>query len=108
MTPDETPSEESPRMDNPLDPPTVHAPPGPPMDTPTDAPASTRRPMRLRTVVFGLVLLAVAGLSLVGALTEIRLSPALVAVAILVGAGFVLVAGGLSAALRESSGRPPV
>jgi hypothetical protein len=63
--------------------------------------------MRLRTVVFGLVLLSVAALSLIGALTEVRLSPSLVAVAILVGAGFVLVAGGLSAALRESSGRAP-
>jgi hypothetical protein len=63
--------------------------------------------MRLRTVVFGLVLLAVAASTLAGSLTGARISPSLVAVAVLVGAGFVLVAGGLSAALRESAGRPP-
>jgi hypothetical protein len=48
----------------------------------------------------------VSVLSLVGVLADVRLSPSLVAVVILVGAGFVLVAGGLSAALRESAGHP--
>lgn len=105
--------EPSPQRRSVLEPPTVRAPitppaaPAPvaPVGPAPEEPGPARRPMRLRTVVFGLVLLSVAALSLIGALTEVRLSPSLVAVAILVGAGFVLVAGGLSAALRESAGR---
>jgi hypothetical protein len=89
-----------------LDPPTVLTPPAP--TTGLDAVGAgspARRPMRLRTVVFGLVLLTVSVLTLLGSVAGIRLSVPMVAVVILVGAGFVLVAGGLSAALRESAGR---
>lgn len=92
-----------------LDPPAVFTPPPAfePSAAPTEElePVPARRPMRLGTVVFGLALLTMAVVSGVGALAEIRPSFPLVAVAILIGAGFVLVVGGLSAAVRETTGR---
>jgi hypothetical protein len=89
-----------------LDPPTVTTPPPAPQPGPVTAPdRAPARLMRLRTVIFGLMLLAVSVLSVIGATTEVPLSASWVAVAILVGAGFVLVAGGLSAALREAASR---
>jgi hypothetical protein len=60
-----------------------------------------RRGMRARTVVFGLVMLAISGSVLVATLTTIQVQAGVVTLAVLLGAGGVLFAGGLSAAVRE-------
>jgi ABC-type nickel/cobalt efflux system permease component RcnA len=70
----------------------------------TAAEPATRRArrVRLRTVVFGLALLAIsvmAGLSIV---TDVTVDGVAVALALLIGAGLALVVGGLASAVRES------
>lgn len=71
-----------------------------------DTPARTRRPVRVRTVVFGLVLLAISVVSLVALLTDVRVDGGVVGVSLLIGAGIALVTGGVAAAVREAKGGP--
>jgi hypothetical protein len=71
-----------------------------------DAPTRTRRPVRVRTTVFGLVLLAISVVSLVALLTDVRVDGGVVGLSLLIGAGIALVAGGVGAAVREAKGGP--
>lgn len=68
--------------------------------------ASERRPVRARTVVLGLAALAVAVSVLVGSLTDVRVNGGAVALAVLIGAGAVLLGAGVLAAVREANGGP--
>ena len=65
-----------------------------------------RRGLRVRTVVFGLVLLAISLSVLVTLLTDVRVDATGVTFVVLIGAGAALVAGGLAAAVREARGGP--
>ncbi|HET9656452.1 MAG TPA: hypothetical protein VFP72_13935 [Kineosporiaceae bacterium] len=65
-----------------------------------------RRGIRVRTVVFGLILLAISTSTLITLLSSIRVDGTAVTVAVLIGAGALLVAGGLAAAVREARGGP--
>lgn len=64
-----------------------------------------QRRIRVRTVVLGLALLVVAVLSAVSAATDVRVDGVAVALALLIGAGLALLAGGVTAAVRESRAR---
>ena len=64
-------------------------------------PGRERRGFRVRTVVFGLVMLAISVTSLVTLLTPVHLDAATVGLALLIGAGAALLLGGLSAAIRD-------
>ena len=64
------------------------------------------RGIRVRTVVFGLVLLAVSVTVLVATLSAVHVDVAAVALAVLIAAGAALVAGGVAAAAREARGGP--
>lgn len=65
-------------------------------------PERERRPLRVGTVVWGLVLAAVGGLVLVVQLTDIRLDAGMVLLGLLIGAGAALVIGGLLAVLGRN------
>lgn len=65
-----------------------------------------RRPVRARTVVFGLAALAVAVSVLLATLTDVRVNGGAVALAVLIGAGSVLLGAGVLAAVREANGGP--
>jgi hypothetical protein len=65
-----------------------------------------RRGVRVRTVVFGLILLAISVSVLVTLLTKARVDATAVTFVVLIGAGAALVAGGLAAAVREARGGP--
>jgi hypothetical protein len=73
-----------------------------------DARAQTRhrRGIRVRTVVFGLVLLAISASVLVTLLSTMRVDATAVTVVALIAAGTALLAGGLAAAVREARGGP--
>ncbi|WP_341482251.1 hypothetical protein [Arthrobacter caoxuetaonis] len=72
---------------------------GPSDDTYLPEPEPERRPLRVGTIVWGLVLAAVGGLILVVQLTGVRLDTAMVLLGLLIGAGAALVIGGLLAVL---------
>jgi hypothetical protein len=55
--------------------------------------ATEPRAVRLRTVVFGLVLLVIAGAVLVGQLTDITVDAGAVLLALMIGGGLLLIAG---------------
>lgn len=76
--------------------------------TAVDAAGRTRRAPRprVRTVVFGLVMLTISVLSLVALLTDVRVDGGVVGLGLLIGAGAALVAGGVAAAVREAKGGP--
>lgn len=76
--------------------------------TPGDSRARTRRwrRIRVRTVVFGLVLLAISASVLVTLLSTMRIDATAVTVVALIAAGTALLAGGLAAAVREARGGP--
>lgn len=68
---------------------------------PAIAPARDRRP-RVATIVWGLILVALAVLLILGQVTSISLNMGLVVIGLLLGAGLVLVIGGIiSAGTRE-------
>jgi hypothetical protein len=74
---------------------------------PTDPPADPRtgwgtRGLRMRTVVLGLVLLAVSATSLLRVLTDVRIDDSLVVLILLVVAGALLLGGGVASAAREA------
>jgi hypothetical protein len=84
--------------------PTLPVPSAPAPETgqaPT-APARVRRGVRIRTVVFGLVLLVISGASLVALLTSIRVDAGVVFLGLMIGAGAALLIGGVSAAVRDA------
>lgn len=65
-------------------------------------PETEHRPLRVGTIVWGLVLAALGGLILAVQLTEIRLDAGLVLLGVLIGAGAALVIGGLISVLGRS------
>jgi hypothetical protein len=65
-----------------------------------------RRGIRVRTLVFGLALLAISASVLVTLLTAIRVDATVFALVILIGSGTALLAGGLAAAIQEARGGP--
>ncbi len=69
---------------------------------PADWPQPGWRGPRLRTVVWGLAMLAIAASSLVASLTDTHVDGAKVGVAIVLLAGVLLVTGGTAAAVREA------
>ncbi|MGZ4651084.1 MAG: hypothetical protein ACXV3A_11185, partial [Kineosporiaceae bacterium] len=64
--------------------------------------------IRMRTIVLGLVLLAVSGTSLVRLLTDVHVDDTAVVLTLLIVAGVLLLGGGVASAAREArgSGRP--
>ena len=64
------------------------------------------RGVRVRTVVVGLVAMAVSASVLVGSLTQARLDSTVLTLIVLIGAGVALLAGGIAAAVREARGGP--
>jgi hypothetical protein len=88
-------------------------PPTATLATPTDDAARTgatavepsgrhTRGIRMRTVVLGLVLLAVSATSLLRVLTDVNIDDSLVVLILLVVAGALLLGGGVASAARES------
>lgn len=71
-----------------------------------DRPRRIRRPLRVRTLVFGLVMLAISVVSLVALTTDVHVDSGVVGLGLLIGAGAALVAGGVAAAMREARGGP--
>ncbi|WP_088313297.1 hypothetical protein [Kineosporia sp. R_H_3] len=74
--------------------------------TPTTAAPAGRRTPRVRTIVFALVLLAVAATVLVAAVTDVTVDGGAVLLVLLVAAGLALLGGGLAAAAKEARGGP--
>ncbi|MBK6871900.1 MAG: hypothetical protein IPJ14_00425 [Kineosporiaceae bacterium] len=72
-----------------------------PSGTPTPPPTTSRPPLRMRTVVVGLVALAVSITTLINQLTSIDIPSEAVTLAVLLGAGGLLLASGILAAIRE-------
>ena len=71
-------------------------PVAPPTMTATQVPVETAVParvVRMRTVVFGLVLLVIAGAVLVGQLTDVTVDAGAVLLALMIGGGLLLIAG---------------
>jgi hypothetical protein len=69
-------------------------------------PAPERRGLRVRTVVFGAVMLVISIVTLVALTTGIRVDGAAIGLILLLGAGAILVAGGAASAVREARGGP--
>jgi hypothetical protein len=61
--------------------------------------------VRVRTVVFGLVLLAISVTVGVSIVSDVRVDAAAVGLALFIGAGLALVGGGLASAVRETRSR---
>lgn len=74
--------------------------------TDTYVPVSERRTLRVRTVVFGAVMLVVAALTLVRVFTDVAVDGGAVFLVLLVLAGIALLGGGLAAAVKEAKGGP--
>lgn len=70
-------------------------------------PEPERRPLRVGTIVWGLVLAALGGLFLTVQLTGIRLDAGMVLLGVLIGAGAALVIGGLISVLGRGRSRTP-
>jgi ABC-type uncharacterized transport system permease subunit len=64
------------------------------------------RAPRIRTLVFGLVALAVAVTVLVAEIADVRVDGGAVLLAVLVVAGLALLGGGVAAAVKEARGGP--
>jgi hypothetical protein len=84
--------------------------PSAPVATPTTPPEEPEprmpRGIRMRTVVLGLVLLAISATSLLRVLTDVRIDDSLVLLILLVVAGALLLGAGVASAAREArSGR---
>jgi hypothetical protein len=80
--------------------------PTPDLATVTPGPSGGRRGVRLRTMVFGAVMLVISVVTLVALTTGVRVDGATVLLTLLLAAGAVLVAGGAASAVRESRGGP--
>lgn len=68
-----------------------------------NGPARERRPMRVGTIVWGLVLISLASLLLAVRVADVRLDAGLVALGLTIGAGTALVVGGLLTAVNRRS-----
>lgn len=81
---------------------------GKPASGPDTADLADRRwpGLRTRTLVFGLLLLAISGILLVALFGHHRIDGTVIPVVLLVGAGAGLLAGGIAATLREARGGP--
>jgi hypothetical protein len=66
-----------------------------------DRPQRVRRGVRIRTVVFGVVMLVISGASLVALLTPVHVDGGIIGLSLLIGAGAALLVGGLTAAVRD-------
>jgi hypothetical protein len=78
-------------------------PPSPdPLPARSPAPGRAARGIRMRTVVLGLVLLAVSVTSLLRVLTDVHVDDSLVVLVLLVVAGALLLGGGVASAAREA------
>jgi hypothetical protein len=73
-------------------------------DANTDAEGAQPRGPRMRTIVLGLVLLAISGIGLVRMLTNVRIDDTLMLLSLLVVAGALLLGGGVASAAREARG----
>jgi len=71
-------------------------------DAPPEPTGWAARGVRMRTVVLGLVLLAVSVTSLLRVLTDVHVDDSLVALVLLVVAGALLLGGGVASAAREA------
>jgi hypothetical protein len=81
----------------------VHTQPLPAPPAPAAGPAPTRSPgVRMRTLVLGLVLLAVAATTGLRLLTDVDVDNGVVALAVLLAAGVLLLGGGVLGAAREA------
>jgi hypothetical protein len=81
--------------------PAAASPPAVPSDLPQPS-GWAARGVRMRTVVLGLVLLAVSATTLVRVLTGVDVDASLVALVLLVVAGALLLGGGVASAAREA------
>lgn len=75
------------------------------MSTPTDTASPRRQRIRMRTVVAGLIALAVSAGLLVGDLTTHTIPARVMALAVLIGAGVLLLGNGIATAMREQRAR---
>lgn len=74
----------------------------PPLDAPSPSATRTpRSPLRMRTMVIGLVALAVSVTTLITELTSIDIPAKAVTLTVLLGAGGLLLASGILSAVRE-------
>lgn len=71
------------------------------------APPRVRRRPVVGTIVFGLVMLTISAVSLLGLLTDITPDVGLVGLGLLIGAGLAMVAGGLASVFREARDTRP-
>ena len=68
--------------------------------------AGERRGIRVRTLVFGVVMLVISIVTLITLTTAVRVDGAAIGLTLLLGAGAILVAGGAASAVREARGGP--
>lgn len=78
--------------------------PIPTAEAPVVSPKPRPTGPRMRTIVFGLVMLAIGLVSLVTLVTQVEIDPGTVALALLIGAGALLVGAGARATLRDVRG----
>jgi uncharacterized membrane protein len=78
--------------------------PFPAETTTPDADVTRPHGPRMRTVVLGLVLLAISGTGLLRMLTHVQIDDTLVLLTLLIVAGALLLAGGVASAAREARG----
>lgn len=76
--------------------------PSQPLDAPApNASRTSRPPVRMRTMVIGLVALAISVTTLLNQLTSIEIPAKAVTLTVLIGAGGLLLASGILSAVRE-------
>lgn len=79
------------------------AQPPAPAPNPIPTPAPIKNTVPLGTLIFGLIVFLLGALMLANQYLNIVVNPAFVTVSILIGAGLIMVVGGISAARRNSS-----
>ena len=88
---------------SPAVPPTVPAPVSP---GPEAGSVPRRRGVRIGTIVFGTVMLVISVVCLLALTTSVQVDGTAIGLALLLGAGATLVAGGAASAVREARGGP--
>jgi hypothetical protein len=73
---------------------------------PEAAPPPARRGVRIGTIVFGTVMLVISVVCLLALATSVNVDGSAIGLALLLGAGAALVAGGAASAVREARGGP--
>lgn len=74
-----------------------------PVPSPMPAAAPIKNTVPLGTLIFGLIVFVLGALTLGNQYLDIVVNPAFVTVSILIGAGLIMVVGGISAARRNST-----